>query len=600
MNRPSSLFTFRWSLFLLLVIGLFLLFLFFLPFETIASGLNRLASDGNFESFTVERYQVLSKLAGLLGLVFTVFPGLALVRWADTQKVLDAVGRTIREFNINLRQDARNFWGSISLSKWSRTEWRVLVGLMLVALSVRLANLYLPLAHDEAYTYNAFASRSLWVTISDYHLPNNHVFLTIIINILTHIFGNHLWLIRLPTIIAGTLMIPAAFVLGRRWYSREAGWLGAALVAVFPILVEYSVLARGYAFINLFTLMALILGDQVRESKNRFIWLLLIVTNAFGFYTIPTMMFPFGGLYIWLFLSCMIGNIDGYRSKLEYLKYWLSSGFGSAFLTVLLYAPILITDFDNFFGNSFVQPLNKDLFPAVFWSRMEMAWADWMHTIPTGLVMVGVTGFLLSILFHFKISRPKVPVQLTYFIWIAAYLIARRPDIMTRMWSYLAAPLLIWSAGGIIESLRWVSEAFRKRIPLAQVFLGISLVSIFVYGLFSLISIPQRWSQKSSVEKAVIYLKDTLQNGDLVTATVEYFPQVRYYFGVYNVSQDYLRKSGNFRRAFVVVGERKRKTLEDAVPKMGPNSDRPAVNMDNLRIVLDLGDLTIYEGDPAP
>jgi hypothetical protein len=75
---------------------------------------------------------------------------------------------------------------------------------------------------------------------------------------------------------------------------------------------------------------------------------------------------------------------------------------------------------------------------------------------------------------------------------------------------------------------------------------------------------------------------------------------LRYYFGIYEVDQDYLRKSGYFQRAFIVMGDERQETLEDVVPKMGRRSDRPAVIMETLRIVLDLGDLTVYEGDPAP
>ena len=598
MKRPSSFAGFRWFLILTLVIGVALASVYFLPFATIAGWLSSLASDGNFESFTVERHQAISKLAGLLGLVLTVVPGLALIKWAETQKIIGKISTAVRAFNTSLRSDARSFLSELSLFKWTRAELWLMFGLILAALITRLASLNIPLTHDEAYTYNAFASRSLWVTLSDYHLPNNHIFLTIIINILTHVFGNHVWLIRLPTIVAGILMVPAAYVLGRRLYSREAGLLSAALVVVFPVLVEYSVLARGYAFVNLFTLLILVFGDQVRENKNRFIWLLLIITNALGFFTIPIMMFPFGALYIWLFLSCVVGDSRGYRSQLDFLKYWLVSGFASAFLTVLLYAPILLTDSENFFGNSFVAPLSRKTFSTVLVSRLELTWMDWMKVIPDWLVVLGVIGFALSMLLHFKISKPKIPQQIAFFLWIAAYLIARRPSMMERMWLFLVAPVLIWSAGGIIETLRWGSGLFRRKLPLAQTFLGVSLAALFLFGMLTIPTIPERWSQKSSVEKAALYLKENIRNGDLVTASVEYFPQLRYYFGIYEVDQNYLRKSGQFQRALIVMG--KRNTLEEALPKMGSNSDRPAVNMDTLKIILEFDDLFVYEGEPVP
>ena len=600
LKRLSSFAGFRWYLILMLIVGVLLAAVYFLPYKTVAGWLNSLASDGKFESFSLERYQAISKLIGLLGLVLTALPGIALIRWAESQKAIEKLATQIRGFNVSFRADARVFFEGLSFSTWTRAEQALVLGLVLVALTMRLANLNIPLTHDEAYTYNAFASRSLWLVVSDYHLPNNHVLLIIIITLLTRVFGNHLWLIRLPTVVAGILMIPAAYALGRRLYSREAGLLGAALAVVFPILVEYSVLARGYAFVNLFTLMILIFGDQVRENKNRFVWLLLIITNALGFFTIPIMMFPFGALYVWLFLSCIVGDIGGYRSKFDFIKYWLFSGFASAFMTVFLYAPILIKNAENFFGNSFVTPLKREEFPVVFLSRVELTWADWVGMIPGWLVTLGMTGFVLGVLLHFKISKQKIPQQFAFFIWIATYLLARRPDMMARMWLFLAAPLLIWSAGGIIETLQLVSGVFRNKLPLAQIFLGVSLASVFLLGVFTIPTIPARWVEISSVEKAAIYLKDNLREGDLVTASTEYFPQLRYYFGIHGIDQDYLRKSGKFQRAFIVIGERKRRPLEDAVPKIGSNSHLPAVDMDTLRVVLEFDNLLIYEGEPAP
>ncbi len=597
MKRPSSFSIVRWLLVVLFVLGILLASISFLPFETVAGCLDGLASDGKFESFTLERYHTFSRWSGLFGLTLIVFPGCMLAGWEKSRQSLEKISAQIRTFNASLWSDTRMFFDSLSFSAWNRSDRWLVPGLTLVALAVRLANLTIPLTHDEAYMYNAFASRSLWVVLTDYHLPNNHVFLAVIINILTHVFGNHLWLIRLPTIVAGILLVPAAYLLGRRWYGGEAGLLGAALVAVFPILVEYSVLARGYAFVNLFTLLILIWGDLVRQDKNRFVWVLLVVANALGFFTIPIMMFPFGALYIWLFLSCIIGDVSGYRSKLDFLKYWLVSGFASALLTVLLYAPIFIKDSENFFGNSFVLPLKKDIFLVVLSSRVELIWADWMRTIPDWLVVLGVAGFVLSMLLHFKISSQKIPLQLTFFLWVGAYVIARRPDIMTRMWLYLAAPLLIWSAGGIVGALQLLSGLFRSRLPLVRGFLGISLATIFLFGAFTAFTIPARWAEKSSVEKAALYLKENLREGDLVTASIEYFPQLRYYFGIYEIDQDYLRKSGQFQRAFIVMGKEWRGTLEEVVPMVGRKNTIPAVDMDALRIVLQFDDLTIYEGE---
>ena len=142
-----------------------------------------------------------------------------------------------------------------------------LCGIMFVASVVRLENLDIPLGHDEAYMYSAFASRSLWHIISNYHLPNNHVLLSVIMKLTTDILGNHVWTLRLPTIIAGVFMVPAAYFFAKRFYSKETAILSSILVAVFPTLVQYSVLARGYIIVGLITLLLFTLADYVRLQK---------------------------------------------------------------------------------------------------------------------------------------------------------------------------------------------------------------------------------------------------------------------------------------------------------------------------------------------
>jgi len=598
MKRSSLFAVFRSFLVLSVFAGLWLVLFHFLSFETITNLLNRLAPDGEFASFTFERYQILSRLSGLLGLVLTIFAGAMLIKWSDTQKRIDNLLTQIQDFNGPFRSDARAFLSGLSFTRWNRADLMLLSGLVFVALITRLASLNIPLTHDEAYTYNAFASRSLWQTISDYHLPNNHVLLSIILNIITHLFGHPLWLIRLPTIVAGVLMVPVGYVLGKRLYSREAGILSAALIAVFPILVTYSVLARGYAFLSLITLMILILGDYVRENKNRLAWLLLIITSALGFFTVPIMLFPFGALYVWLFLSWLFGDFSGYRSKFDFLKYWLASGFASAFLIVLLYTPILINNYYRFVGNGAIVPLGWDLFPTIIWVRVRNTWMEWVDTIPGWIVILGVIGLIIGLILDLKISKRKVPQQFAFLVWIVTCLVARRPDMMPRMWLFLAAPLLIWSAGGIIEPLKLLSDVLKNKLPLARIFLGIVLVSIFLLGILTIPTIPDRWKQKSSVESAAIYLKDHLREGDLATASREYFPQLRYYFGIYAIPQKYLRHSGPFQRAFMVVGEGGRATLESVVSNNGP--DHSAVDLNTIRIVLQFDDLVIYEGYPVP
>ena len=72
---------------------------------------------------------------------------------------------------------------------------------------------------------------------------------------------------RIPSIIAGTLAIPALYLLGRELYDRRTGLVAAAFGAASPMLIWYSQEARMYAFVELFGLLAL--GRSCGRSATR-------------------------------------------------------------------------------------------------------------------------------------------------------------------------------------------------------------------------------------------------------------------------------------------------------------------------------------------
>ena len=151
--------------------------------------------------------------------------------------------------------------------------------------------------------------------------------MSLILNLIFHRFGGDLWILRMPTLLVGILMIPATYALGKRLYNPVTGVLAAIAVALFPELIHFSAVFRGYIFVAFFTLIVFILGDDLRREKNRFRWLVLIIVFILGLYTIPTMLFPFAIFYYWLFFSAWIGDFgESYHSKWDFLRYWLASG----------------------------------------------------------------------------------------------------------------------------------------------------------------------------------------------------------------------------------------------------------------------------------
>jgi uncharacterized membrane protein len=96
----------------------------------------------------------------------------------------------------------------------------------------------------------------------DRHPPLHHLALWLTVKA----FGDGELVVRIPSIIAGTLAIPALYLLGRELYDRRTGLVAAAFGAASPMLIWYSQEARMYAFVELFGLLAL--WTQLRAIRN--------------------------------------------------------------------------------------------------------------------------------------------------------------------------------------------------------------------------------------------------------------------------------------------------------------------------------------------
>jgi uncharacterized membrane protein len=155
----------------------------------------------------------------------------------------------------------------------------VLAGLILAGLALRLAvprGIWL----DEAITiHQAHLSlhdlfRNLYY--GDRQPPLYHLTLWLTIRL----FGDGEFAVRLPSLIAGTLMIPVLYELGRELYDRRTGLIAAGLAAVSPLLVWYSQEVRMYELAALFGLLALLTQLRAIRRGAMLDWAAYILASA--------------------------------------------------------------------------------------------------------------------------------------------------------------------------------------------------------------------------------------------------------------------------------------------------------------------------------
>ena len=463
-----------------------------------------------------------------------------------------------------------------------------LVLISLCGLILRINGLNSPVDYDEAYTVVGFASRSWWTVVSDYSLPNNHIFHSLLVRASLLSLGMHAWSIRIPALLAGLGMIPAAYLLGKAFYSKETGLVSAALVAFFPGLLYFSNNARGYTLVGLFTLLLFWLAHQTTRKPGFRNWLLMSACSALGLWTIPIMLYPAGAAYIWVVL-------EGQRDR-KFLSSWLASGLATGIFSLALYAPVLVfSGWRRILDNGFVQPVE----PAKFFDwllriRLQETWNSWTNQLPWLLTAILVLGFVFSLVFQKQIGKQRWSLAIVLIGWCALLILIRRPDFFDRFWSWMIAPLLVWTAGGLVETTRWLGS---KRINWPQLFTWLAGAGLALNVIISLPAIPLEWAKVSNIQASANYLSDQLQPGDVILAGYPNNASLWYYLKELGLPDTTWQAKENAGRYLVLLAtNQKDQSIESIFKAYGLDSTR--IDLSNATLLGEYGKIKIYACKP--
>ena len=566
------------------LIGLAFIAVAFLPYEVLKGMADSLMRDGNLKILNASNAYVFKAWLGfaalaLLGLAYAI-------GWGR----MGEVGAWFRAYGADLVSWARSL-------RPARVETGSLIVLLLiVALGVVFRLVYINdvMTHDESYTFAIFGSKSIFLIVTNYDLPNNHVLNSLLIRFSIGLFGIQPWAVRLPALIAGLLIIPATYGLAKSIYDRHTGLASALLIAFLPGAVLYSATARGYSLVALCTVLTLWLASYLRANKNRFAWSLLILFSALGFYSVPVMLLPFGMVFAWLFFENLLTGPGPYSSKISFLKYWLAAGLGTALLVLLLYTPIfIVTGADKVFGNAWVLPRGwNDYFPSLPGFGLYI-WNEWTRGMSPLLTWLLLAGFVSGLIFHRRIAGRGFPLQVAALLWLIILVVLRRPQLDTKLWASCQAPLMIWCAAGIVGPLRAWNLGSARKLPASALAVGITALLAGISAVRLLPTIPQRWNVKGSAEYTVLFIKDRIEPDDLIIVKSPYDAPIWYYSAQYGIGDDH-RFDGRrpFEQLYVVVDHGAGQTLESVLQVRGP--DLELIDVGAARFLANYQNLDIY------
>ena len=403
------------------------------------------------------------------------------------------------------------------------------------------------------------------VVVTDYHLPNNHVFHTILVNLFYQLFGDSPAVIRLSAFIAGILIIPATYLVGKIFYEWKIGLAAASIVAALPVLIDYSTTARGYTIITLSALIIIALAAYVKDHKNYIAWLLLVIISSLGLYTNPTMIYPVGMTFAWLILSSLVKDTHPDYGKKFYV-YLLFSILGIVILTGILYVPIFfVTGLQSVIGNKVVETLSWSDFTQSLLPRINNTWNEWNRDLPPILSSIAIVGLVASFFVPRLPNNRRVPLIMAGFLWIASALVVQRVAPWPRIWLFLLPFFIIWISAGIIGLLTVLTRKLPKSEVLIKVFVGILIVTSLIASLIR--TIPQyteKLNAQGEVEQVADFLQYYLKEGDVVVVTSPDTVVLKYYLRRNNLANEFtdLGKGKQVTRAIVHIKQGHHQTLE--------------------------------------
>jgi hypothetical protein len=294
----------------------------------------------------------------------------------------------------------------------ARTPTRValvLAGITVLAFAVRLAaNRGIWLDEATSITQAQMSVGGLLESLrtTDVHPPLHHLMLWA----LAHSVGTEELVMRAPSIVAGTALIPVLYATATELWDRRAGLAAAAMGSLAPSLVWYSQEARMYALFMLFATLA-VLGQLRALRRGRLgDWALYVLASSALVWT------QYFGLLV-VGVQQAAFALAAYRER-RLLRPWLLSVLALA-VTLAPLVPFALDQFhaNESAGRGFDQPsqAGSDVSstrsqPGVYIALTNVVWAIWgYHSNGTMAAITALwpLGLLLALLLLGRGRSPR-------------------------------------------------------------------------------------------------------------------------------------------------------------------------------------------------
>jgi hypothetical protein len=423
-----------------------------------------------------------------------------------------------------------------------------LAGVTAIGLTIRGYFLAQPMRFDEAFTFLHFINRGFFQQFVYSH-PNNQVFHTLLVRASVAVFGGDPVAIRLPAFGAGVLVIPTSFLLARLLLKGRGGFLTSALVAVFPFLVTYDTMARGYSLIVLFALWLAILGLRFSLNPSTATCFLMSLISALGLLTIPTFLLPAAGIILWVGILMLLRKI-GFQDVCRLLV--LPFGLMTILLTGLFYAPTIVVSkgIYNIVGNAFVAGTSWDSFLNRLPLHCSETFAYFIRNVPNVMLL----SMLILVISGTFAAAQKQNWGLLIFlptlvIGAAITLFSNHNIPYPRTWIFFLPFLFILVDAGWVELTDLMPPSF-SLLPCCALFIISSFWALILMNHDVISSYPDT-SKFKEAQVVAEFLSATMTNDDAFSGRCPTDEIVKHY--LWRKGIDAIEEPASSQRQFIVV-----------------------------------------------
>ena len=508
--------------------------LYLLSYEKIIAYMNTLRPDKPYTFFTPNYHSYFKTYSILI-----VFFFLSLIIFLKNKKYqyLDYIYNLKKEFYTLVNKTRTKI--NIFFTSEKKPHLYVLFSIFFIGIGIRLFYLNRPMFHDESKTFYSFISRGWIETITNYYVPNNHVFHSVLSRFSFLIFGNEEWAIRLPVFFVGCITIIFCYFSTRSIFNKNIAIILTALTTNAIPLVNYSVNARGFIIITFFFLLLLLITKELNKKHNVILFSLTIVISALGNWVVTAMIMPILFIFFWYLLS---GNSKSLLNK--FLKSF-NAFFLIGFLSLLFYSPIILraANIKILIPDAvFLEPMSIKMIMYYFIDYLNFFTSGYSQNVKYIIIILLFVGTIYH-LCH-KIGK-NIFYSLIFTCFTIVFILKIIPPDRSLLWLY---PIFwMYVATGIYSILILIDKLIKIKIEHISNYLS---VIIFAYTLINCIenkAIIEKYRQQTLIEaeKIIEEIQDELRKNQKIMTSSPLAGPIRYYLMKKNIPKDVLFWSGD-------------------------------------------------------